>query len=744
MKGNSKTETKNNWHWLYFWGICIILCLPILNIEPLFYPPDWGKVVVFRFIMTVLLFAFAYQFFYRKTELKLPDIKKNKIAWALCGLFLIYFISSIFSVDPLFSFWGSPLRSGGFVNFAFYILFCFLVFFVSEKEDWKKYLNLSIIVAIPICLLAFVQYYKIFSNIFMPAGDGRPSSTIGNPIFLGVYLLLLLFIAFSFGIKENIKWKKIYYFTCVALFLLTILITGSRACWLGFLIGIIYFLLFYPKKIKFVKIGIISLLILAAGIVLYSNTISKYPQFLENNKIFQSVNSRLSVSKSLDDARFKAWQTGLKMILEKPILGWGMENFSVGFDKYYFSGIGAEWWDRAHNVLVQTAADAGIPALIIYLALFGIIIWHLQKTKNQDNNLLHHAIQTTLIAYLVANFFSIDSFPTYLLFFFFIAYCLHLTQSLQHESEQKLYKNGSLWHKPIFITVGFLVTIIFLWQYNLLPLIITEKINEAESLVAQKNCDQSILILEEQNQKRSYLDGYVKLKYANLIKKCAAYYPENDLSYAQKGIELVKESVKIRPTYTRFYIYLGGFTNVIVQNQEDKKIKQSLIDEAYKYLQKAKEMAPGHPEIFIELAKVDITAENYQLVEERSAECLNANGNNGECYWIKSLAQTYLKNFDKAEEFANLAEEKGFNTKSIAALHQLVTAYAKIGDLQKVAQTYEKLIYDHQGVAEYHSYLAFTYYQIGEYQKAREEALIFGQMMPEAQSEVEEFLKLLK
>ena len=104
MKSNNKNLTQNQWQWLYKAGFFIILSLPFLTWSPWFYPPDWGKAIVFRSIMAILLFLFLYQFLYQKNELNLPDVKKNKIAWLLAGLFLIYFISSIFSVDPYFSF----------------------------------------------------------------------------------------------------------------------------------------------------------------------------------------------------------------------------------------------------------------------------------------------------------------------------------------------------------------------------------------------------------------------------------------------------------------------------------------------------------------------------------------------------------------------------------------------------------------------------------------------------------------
>jgi len=751
---------KNKLYWIYLTGFFVILALPILTLPPWFYPPDFGKTIIFRSVLAILLFLFAFQLLYRKNEFNLPDIKKNKIIWALAGFFIVFLLASVFSVDPYYSFLASPYRGGGFVTFAFYFIFAILAFILFKKGGWKKAWIFSIIIGILVSLIALIQFYGFFNNIFVRVG-GRPGSTIGNPIFLGIYLLLLFFPTLSFAIKEKNRYLKIFYIFSLLLFLYVIFITGSRAAYLGIIAGVFYFLLFYPKKFTILKILTALFLILVASTVFYVNTQSHFPQVLQNNRLFQILESRLSIKAALDNERFRAWQTVLEEIKDKPILGWGPENLAVGFDKNYDSNITwSPWWDKAHNVFLDIGAQTGILGIIAYLALFVVLFWQLHKLKSVDKNakqyaeptLIAHGIQATLIGYLVANFFSFDTFATYLIFFFIIGYSLHLISSgtadigenqpssakIKGKTPRKINKLKT----PIIFCL-FIILIIFLWQYNLVPFQINTQINIANNLTDRKKCDSSFTLMDKELLSHSFLDSYLIMQYITDIKKCAAINPAKDLVYAKKGAELLKEGVKIQPLYTRYWIYLGSFTTVIANNEQNSATKENLVKEAYSYFDKAETLSPLHVEIFIEKAKTDMVSANYQKMKSDAEKCIKINPNLGGCYWTKALAEMYLKENDIANEDIKTAKKYGFNDSSTLALYQLIGVYNKTEQYDKLADVYEKLIVMDLSVAQYHSSLAFTYFKLGQYKKAREQAMIFLKLMPEAKDEVDAFLRML-
>jgi len=133
----------------------------------------------------------------------------------------------------------------------------------------------------------------------------------------------------------------------------------------------------------------------------------------------------------------------------------------------------------------------------------------------------------------------------------------------------------------------------------------------------------------------------------------------------------------------------------------------------------------------------------YQKAKEKANECIEPNPNLGECYWSRAIPEIYLEEFPESDRDLKLAEEKGYRVNSVTSLNQLVVVYSSVKNYQQLALVYQKLIERIPSEPQYYASLAFTYKEMGEFEKARQEALVFLQLMPEAKEEVEMFLQTL-
>ena len=305
--------------------------------------------------------------------------KENLHLYLLGVLLGIFSLATLFSLEPLFSFWGDPIRAGGFINFAFYILLAFLLFLIVKPKDWTRIWDFTIGIGILVALVGLFQYLHLFSTIFISRSTEIPS-TVGGPSFLGIFLLLLSFLALSFGIQEQRKAKRIFYFLAFAFFVFILILAASQAAYVGFALGLLYFFFFYPRKMK--KLRMVGILLFITVILLSLLLNTFIDSSLKQNYI---VNNFLSWR--VDESRIAAWTVATQAFQDRPLLGYGPGNFSIGFDKYYDpalpgiqrvpTGAITTWWDRAHNILFDIAFQAGICALLAYIAFFATLFWKL-------------------------------------------------------------------------------------------------------------------------------------------------------------------------------------------------------------------------------------------------------------------------------------------------------------------------------------------------------------------------------
>jgi len=763
---------SNKLYWFYIVGFFIILALPLLALPPMFFPPEWGKTIVFRIVLSVILFLFLWQMlFNHKFFQQIIEVykKQKNILWLLGGACLALILSTLFSSDITFSLWNSPHRSGGSVNFIFYILFSLVLLFILKNSDWKKLWNFVFVIGNFIVIFALAQYFNIFPDFLV--SYGRPVSTLSNSILFALYLVLLTFPVLSFLIKEKGK-KRFFYLSSLFLFVFGVLISGSRAAYFGLFTAGFYFFFFYPqkrfelsdkpylKKIPILKIITVILLLLSIYAVYYINTASDFPAFLEKNKIFQSsIKPRLSINLFLNDPRFSAWQVAFKGLIEKPVLGWGPENFAIAFDKYYDPSLPyitkewGSWWDKAHNVFFDFAVTYGLLFSAIYFSFFGLLFWKLHKLKsaeaNADNNiektLITHGVQATFIGYFATLLFGFDSVSTYIMLFFVIGYSLHLTtrNGTQNNTNktQKYIKNS---RRSVFISVLFCVLIFFIWQYNVKPLTINAEINKAENLIEARNCEKGLKTLEDLFPKKSFLDAYLRLKYVDYIKTCAETEPRKELEYVKKGVEELKYVSKVRPNYTRAWLLLGSFNTILLVNEKNPENKANLLEKVEYYFNKAHQLGPKHQEILSEWAKTYFAVKNYLKMKEKAEECIGLNPDNNSCHWYLGLAEIALGNEKRGKEHLEIAKAKRFPFDNRSSLTQLAIVYSETQNYQELVSVYNSLIAIAPQNIQYRATLAFIYKELAEYKKARKEALKILEIAPEAKEDVDKFLKTLR
>ena len=239
---------------------------PLVLTKSTIFPFALGKMVFFRSLVELALILFLIYVIYNFYQHKSIGISinlrlfKNPLFIVLLVFLLSLILSTIFAVNPYRAFWGDVERAEGLFGFLHYFAFLGLTLLIFKRKDWLNFFKISLVVGAIIIFYGFLQYFGIDKFPFSLVSKARAESYIGNPAFLGTYMLFVMMFAFivyyqykSVVISINQRLRSFWkYFSLVLipLAVITIFLTGTRGAILGLGVGIIFLLLYFAFSKK--------------------------------------------------------------------------------------------------------------------------------------------------------------------------------------------------------------------------------------------------------------------------------------------------------------------------------------------------------------------------------------------------------------------------------------------------------------------------------------------------------------
>lgn len=411
--------------------------------------------------------------------------KKSILLWLYSAFVFVLLLADIFSVNPVRSFLSNFERMEGFITHAhLFLYFLMLITLFKDKASWAKYKTVLFISNIPVLILALLQLLglpnfgpmKYLSALrdaihskFSPSQGGlQLDASLGNSTYLAIYVIFFIFLFLISYLEERSKKAKNnwVYLVMVILNLVVLFYTQTRGAQVGFAIGMFVaaiIIFFGGRKYKELKrkrnlsLAIIVVAIVGyLGLVAFGNSsfiqnsstlnrLSKVSIFANpitlpgkigeiKNELYNPSSTYESLLAISGDGTFTSRLLNIKMSLEgfkeRPILGWGQDNYFYVFAKYNDARMYAQepWFDRSHNVFMDWLIAGGVLGLLAYLSLYVAAIWMMWSKKHGKNHNSSHdfterALLTgLLIAYFVHNIFVFDNLISYILFFIVLAY----------------------------------------------------------------------------------------------------------------------------------------------------------------------------------------------------------------------------------------------------------------------------------------------------------------------------------
>ena len=167
-----------------------------------------------------------------------------------------YLLSTILSIAPDISLWGSYMRlQGTYTTYSYIVIFFLMLATLREREQVDRLCATVILTSLPVSLYGVLQHYGLDSLPWSGSVTERVASNMGNSIFVAAYLIMAvpltlarLIDSFSTLLKEqesNIGHSLLAgcYAFVLSVQLICIFFTQSRGPWLGLLAGLYVFML---------------------------------------------------------------------------------------------------------------------------------------------------------------------------------------------------------------------------------------------------------------------------------------------------------------------------------------------------------------------------------------------------------------------------------------------------------------------------------------------------------------------
>lgn len=415
-------------------GIGLILLIPfvvsgetaffplVVNDQAVLFPPSIfpylvGKGLLFRCIVEVIFVAWTVLAVLNPAYRPPRSLLLGLLAVALG----VAMVSAVLGVSVVRSLFSTYERMGGVLDQVHWFAFAVVLVSVVRLAQWRVVLNANLVVGLVIALWAVGQHFDVEALLWgwSKEGYGRITATLGNPLHLGAYVLVNSLVAAGFfvesmtkawstsakepaadvegsrriaggdGFRAALPWlSRLFWGLCALVSAWVVTLTAARSAFLGLVAGFaaVAVLFAYLERGR-VRLAIGAAAgLLAAAVVVFTLMVTTFegppgsPQARSSNPL---VDRTLAFSKRTVQTRLAAWDAAAQGFLERPVLGWGPDNYVVVLGRHG-SELGAEMriHDNAHGRLAEELATKGFFGVVSHLAIWvGLLIVGLRAAR---------------------------------------------------------------------------------------------------------------------------------------------------------------------------------------------------------------------------------------------------------------------------------------------------------------------------------------------------------------------------
>ena len=366
-------------------AIGLVLLTPLVITPDTIYPFVVGKAVWSRSIIGV---AFALWVI---LALLWPGYgpPRSRLLMLLGAGLAVALIAALTGESLQRSLWSDYQRMQGVIDDAHWVAFAVVVAsMLRSPAAWRVVLGTCCAVGAAVAGIVLARrygldlpFYGALPELHLP----RMSGPLGNPTYLGVYMLTNLFVALGLAARiwraaasahRTNRLRALPWLAAGGLHFLALVVAGSVGSFAG-LAAAVGFLALFGAVIARGGVRLLAVMTLVAMVLAAAFAGARFTaedraaQWLPEGPFARVLATH--IDRPSVQSRLAAWKAGLEGFADRPVLGWGPENFITVFGRYA-SGYGAfsASSDEAHNKFVEVAATTGAAGVAAWLALWGL------------------------------------------------------------------------------------------------------------------------------------------------------------------------------------------------------------------------------------------------------------------------------------------------------------------------------------------------------------------------------------
>lgn len=333
--------------------------------------------------------------------------------------------ATIFAVDRQLALYGTHTRMLGLMSiFDCVVLYFGVVLLIRRRAE---------ALAVAVCAIAASMLVLAYEAIQFVGRDplrwtldsaARPFSTLGHGTVLAQYLTVLAVGAFAGAVSlTDVRAStRIGLLVYAGLLLGGVAVTGTRSAIVGFALGsaTLVFLVWlrHPsRRARMISlVTAVSVTAAIAAVLVLSPIGTRLAATIQSPQPEDDAESFTSLEPSAA-GRLSLWAIGFEMVRERPLLGYGPDNFVVGVPRYRPAAgheiVRTSSATSAHSWIVQVATSSGILGLVSFL---GIALVALGLTIRQGSRPAATCGAAMLVAFLGTGLTTVNELGTEWLF----------------------------------------------------------------------------------------------------------------------------------------------------------------------------------------------------------------------------------------------------------------------------------------------------------------------------------------